>query len=383
MTCNLPRPAPQVLFDRLRDMFSATVLGGSPVIPESNEWYVVSNDYAAAETFYALAEQQWRERDPRVACCDNLIDMAALDGIYPRPATFARGYVKISGTVGAALTTSLQVAFGESLYRVDQGVTVPAEIPASGYVIVRMIADEPGTDGNGPAIAATGGRLITPLAGISVAVEIYGGQFCGGQPAEDCETFRARYLARKQYQPKSTFEWVKAKILEWPCATRVCIRDCACCTERGRMDLFVFFDGTFPFGIPPADVLADLEAWFFGDPQGFGLGQAEWGMYGTFHAARAVPVNVTIVDLPCTSTAQLEEIKARVAGMFDGLCPGKPICRRFVDAIVLQVVGKACEFTVTLEPVGTTTAFCDDFNPACDELPVAGTVTVRGGSLTL
>ena len=37
----------------------------------------------------------------------------------------------------------------------------------------------------------------------------------------------------------------------------------------------------------------------------------------------------------------------------------------------------------TLDPVGTTTAFCDDFNPACDELPVAGTVTVRGGSLTL
>lgn len=383
MTCALDRPAPQVLFDRYRDMFSATVIGGAPVIPASNEWYVVQNDYAVAEEFYAIAEQQWRERDPRTACCDNLLSMAAIDGLYPRAAAFAKGYVKVTGTAGTAIPSPLIVLFGQSYYRTDPGATVPSVMPVEGFVVVRMVADEPGVAGNGNGSGATSGTLVSPVPGLDQTVTIYGGAFCGGAPAEDCETFRIRYLARKQFKPRGNYEYIAEKIKEWPCVTRVCLRDCNCCKEIGQMDLFVFFDGTFEHGIAPPNVIADLTNWYFGSPQGFGLGQAEWGVYGSFHSATPIPVDVKVTGIPCTSSAQLAEIKARIAAMFEGICPGKPMCRKMIDAIVIQVIGAVCDFEVTLKPQGTAVAFCEDYNPDCDELPVAGVISVSGGSLSL
>ena len=77
MSCIILRPDPKVLFGQLQSMFSSTVLGGGQIIPESNEWYVVANDYAMAEQFYAIADQLWRENNPETACCDNLYKMAA------------------------------------------------------------------------------------------------------------------------------------------------------------------------------------------------------------------------------------------------------------------------------------------------------------------
>ena len=52
-----------------------------------NEWYVVTNDYAAAEQYYAIADQMWRETNPETACCDNLYKMAAQHGVFPKPAS--------------------------------------------------------------------------------------------------------------------------------------------------------------------------------------------------------------------------------------------------------------------------------------------------------
>ena len=95
MSCTIPRPDPQALFDHLRNMFSSTVLGGGKVIPESNEWYVITNDYAAAEQYYAIADQMWRETNPETACCENLYKMAARNGMFPAPASTAQGYAKL------------------------------------------------------------------------------------------------------------------------------------------------------------------------------------------------------------------------------------------------------------------------------------------------
>lgn len=103
MSCNLTRPTPDELFSKIKNNFSANVLGGAEVIPESLEWYVVTNDYAMTEEFYSISEQQWKERDPRYACCDNLVSMAERDGVYPRPATFSQGFVQITGTANSPI----------------------------------------------------------------------------------------------------------------------------------------------------------------------------------------------------------------------------------------------------------------------------------------
>lgn len=378
--CVLKRPSPQALFDTVTQRFSATVLGGAAVIPNSNEWWVVQNDYHGMELFHSIAEQQWRETDPRYACCDNLVAMAALDGIYPRPAKFARGYVRLTGTAGATLPGSITVTANGATYQLDTGVTLPPTMPSGGSLVVRMAAVDAGPSGNGSGGSSTG-QLSTPIAGVDRTVTILGSRFCGGADAETCDAFRARYLNRRSFARRASYQAMIDDILEWPCATRACLRECSCCPDRGRFDFYVFFDGTFDHGIPTQAIVDEMTDWFFGSPQGFGLGVADVGIEGRFYAAKAIPVDVNISNIPCTSDEQMAEIKARTEGLFVGLCPGKEVCRRLVDAVVVQVLGKMCDFDVTMRPVGSTAPFCEDFTPQCDELPVAGTIRVSGGSL--
>ncbi|MGL5736317.1 MAG: baseplate J/gp47 family protein, partial [Beijerinckiaceae bacterium] len=190
LTCTLKRPAPQTLFDRVKNLFSANVLGGADVIPESNEWYVVQNDYATQEMYYSLAEQMWRERDPRYACCDNLVEMAARDGIYPRPAAHAQGYVKVTGTAGSAIPSTFNVTSGGQTYTVAPGAILPTVVPTTLTFTARVMAVDAGSAGNG--LGTTAGRITTSIPGISQDVQVCGGYFCGGSDAETCEEFRQR-----------------------------------------------------------------------------------------------------------------------------------------------------------------------------------------------
>ena len=383
MTCIIQRPEPQELFDRVKQMFSANVLGGAPVVPDTNEWYAVSNDYLAQEVWYSTAEQMLRETDPRYACHDNLITIAARYGIYPRPASFARGYVKLTGTPGARLSPGIAVQFEDAVYRVDPTSTVPAQMPDTGQVILRMVSDTPGPLGSAGSALTTSGRIISPLTGIAQAVEIYGGRFCNGRDAETGEEFRVRVLQRLSHGWRANLAGVTGDLLEYPCVTRVLPRDCECCTERGRLDLFVFMDDTFANGIPPQLTLDEMTDWYFGRPQGFGLALADIGQEGRFYAAKPVRVNITVSNLPCTSPAQMEEVRQRIVAMMAGLTPGHELCRRMIDACVIQTLGYVCGFDVAMVPATAPLTDPESYKPACDELPVAGTIHIMGGSLTL
>lgn len=378
MSCALERPEPQALFDRIKNLFSAHVLGGAPIVPESNEHYVVSLDFAMTEEFWAVAEQQWRERDPRYACCDNLIAIAALDGVYLRPAASAQGYVEITGTPGTPLPASLAVAVGEQVYGLSPGATIPASMPAEGKVIARLMAQQPGAAGNNGGIDA--GRLISTIAGLDTAVKVCGGAFCGGRDPETCEELRTRYLERRTYRPRATFDWIVETAREWPCLTRLCIRNCDCCEEMHVLQLYAMFDGTFDYGLAPAAVLDDLTDWLFGSPQGFGLGKLEWGAFGKVYPVTAARFDVAIDGLACLKTDQIEIIKTRIGEAVAKLCPSERLCRRAVELIIAQVAGLSCDFQVALEAVdeGLSTEPCGDVVPACDVLPVLRNITILG-----
>lgn len=375
-TC-FKRPDSAALRQRIEDMFSANVLGGAPIIPESNEWYVVNNDHAAQELFYSIAAQQWRERDPRYACCENLYDLAAQDGIYPRGATFARGYVKITGTAGAAIPDDLAMVFGSTNFRIDPASSPPAVLNASGEAVIMVQAITPGASGNDLSNGTTG--TITSLApGLDTEVSAFGQRFCGGQDAEECEAFRRRYIARKSYQPKADWAYFEAKALEWPCVTRVCRRACSCC-YNGDIEAHVFFDGTFEHGLAPQDVVDDMAAWMFGNPRGYGFGQMPIGVFGDLFTARAVPMTVDILNLSCVTADQLAEIKRQIEGLLSTLCPGAKFCRKWIDAIVIGVEPKACDYVLNLIPEGDgLTVDCGgDVSADCDVLPVLGNFTVQ------
>lgn len=378
MSCKLSRPSQQDLFNRVRDMFSSTVLGGANVIPESNEWYAVSLNYAMSEEFYAISEQAWRERDPRYACCDNLVSMAELDGVYPRPATSAQGYVRITGTANANLNQGLVFNFGDQQY--IPATTVPAKIPATGEVILRVQAVVPGPLSN--AAGPMTGTIETPPAGVNAAVTAYGNRFCDGADAETCEQFRSRYLERLSYKRNYGVDWIKQKVLEWPCVTDVCVREGACCLVtpetygetiqcKKAVELYAIFDGTFPCGMAPECVTDEITEWIFGEIQGIGQGQAEWGMFGKIYTAVPGYVRVIVEGLACVGPSQQQEINDRIRDYVSRLCPSIALRLDDVNAIIKQVLGPGIDFQASLAK-GTPVqgdfniTSCGDADPYCD-----------------
>jgi len=351
MACVILRPEPQVLFDRLRNSFSNTVLGGGKVIPESNEWYVIANDYAAAEQFYAVADQMWRERNPETACCENLYIMAAQNGVFPRPPSHAEGYAKLTGVPHTPVPAYFEISTTLGIF-VSVG-SIPIELSQEGEVIVRIRAMTPGSQMNATG-TVTEGTLTTSAPNINAAVQICGGQFCGGAEEEDCETFRKRYLNRLAYHPRATMAWIKEKFLEFPCATRVCIRegsccrcnpDCECSQDCGckncgnNMNFYVLFDTAFPCGIPPPNVVEDITRWMFGEHQGYGEGQVEIGVCGQVFNIKPLPVNVIIDIAGCPSVAQKQLIDNDVRALFQRICPSIPLCAKQIDLIIAAVIG--------------------------------------------
>ena len=398
MSCTIPRPDPQELFDHLKNMFSSTVLGGGKIYPESNEWYCVTNDYAAAEQFYAIADQMWRETNPETACCENLYKMAARNGVFPYPPSHAEGYAKLTGVPGSPIPPSFEIQTETGTF-VSVG-TIAMEIPSTGSIIVRIRALTTGTGMNSNG-TVTEGTLTTPAPGIDAAVTICGGQMCGGSEGETCEEFRKRYLERLSYQPRATMAWIKQKFLEFPCVTRVCVREGSCCRcdpdcgpcgckNCGKgMYFYVMFDDTFPCGIAPQNVIDDLEDWMFGIHQGYGEGQVEIGVCGGVIQPIPLPVNVVIDIAGCPSAAQKQIIETYVRELFKTICPSMPLMAKQLELIIASVIGPQVNAAVRFEVVGyegqipnypRTLVLSNDcgLEPECDVLPCLENVTFIG-----
>lgn len=362
MTCNLNRPDPQTLFDQHKKMFENTILGGAQVIPESNEWYAIAVNYAAAEEMFAVLAQSFNELDPAEACCDNLYSMAARDGVFPFPATFSQGYIKLTGVAGTPLPATLEFLVDGQTYVTATDTSAPTQIDENGQAVTRVRALVPGVEGN---ISVTNGTLVTAVADVEGNVEICGGSFCQGAEAEPCESFRARYIARKQYQPRATQAWIQQKLLEWPCATRAIARAGSCCScsdnkiegcsgcaECGNaLDFYVMFDGTFECGIAPDNIIAEIDNWMFGEIQGYGMGQLPVGVCGSIRPVTPLQVVVRVELDGCPTAAQIQDIETQVAEFMGTLSPSLPLNTSQIVSIVNEVLEYNIEPDVFVELV--------------------------------
>lgn len=397
MTCRLPRPDPQALFNRYRQLFSSTVLGGGNVIPESNEWYAVAVNYAIAEEFYAIAEQAYKSRDPREACCEDLVNIAAQDGVYPFPATYAQGFVKLTGTAGTAIPSPLEFVISGVTFVTASSISQPREIQDDGTATVRVRSLSSGAASN---VTATTGTMSQRITGVEQTVTVCGGTFCDGTDAENCEVFRARYLRRMQYNPRATNQWIIDKMLEWPCATRALQRggsccvctdcgnggtdcpNCSCSDCGGQLAFYVMFDNSFPCGIAPLSVIEEVQTWLFGSPQGYGLGQVEIGVCGRIHHVTGFTVNVNIDIVGCLTGGQSDLIRSLIIEYFTTLVPSQPLKTVAISAILTSVIGGEVDFDVDLilnDPVADNDKIelgtCH-IEPKCDFLPCLGSINI-------
>jgi hypothetical protein len=297
--------------------------------------------------------------------------------VFPRPAGFAEGYVKITGTPGARLPQTIAMQFGSAAFKATG--TIPTQMPANGEAILRVKSVEPGSSGN----ALSGpGSLTQPILNVSASVELFGNKFCGGTDAEDCEAFRTRFLARMAYQPRATDSWIKSKIIEWPCVTRVVERggecrdceecnNCGCNDCQGALEFYAIFDGTFDCGLAPQSVIDELNAWLFGTPSGVGEGQVEIGVCGKIFTASPVMVDILVKGLDCFSASQINEIREVIAEIFKRATPSAVMTKRSVEFAIAQVVGAAADFSVEfILPAGSKAKVeLNNLVPECDVMP--------------
>lgn len=375
-TC-FARPTPSQVRTNIEDLFSANVLGGAPVIPESNEWYIVNNDTAAMELFYSVAAMQWKEQDDTQNCCDSLIKRSAVVGLYPKAASFASGYVMITGAVGVLIPSNLTAQFNSYTFNIDPYAVNPTKIDASGGAIVLMNSVLPGSIVNSSISQNASGTITTLSLGLDSAAKV-SGVFCGGADAETCEQFRTRVLDRRQYKPVADYAWAVAKALEYPCVTRVCRRDCDGCCPTGYLNLYVFMDNSFYNGIPPASVISAFNTWMYGNPAGVGLGKLPIGTFGAAYSMTASPININISGTQCSTTDQLAEIKRQITALFQNICPGSKFCRRWLDAIIIGLQPTACDYTVSVTSTapGITIDCNGEAIADCDYLMTLGTLDV-------
>lgn len=341
-SCTIARPDPQDLFDKIAADFSNSMLGGANIIPESNEWYMAAFHYENMESYHAIANQAAKERDARFACDDNLIELAASDGVLPRAAKPAKGYVKLTGDAGTAIPASLEFDINGATYIGTPTVTA---ISNSGVSVVQICALVPGADGNISEVHTI--TMTTAVAGVDV--ELCGDLACGGCDEETADQLRQRYLQRIQYKPQALASWLLSKALEWPCTTRAMLRAGSCCNcecnSRGALgssnddgcekcgciecggatDIYVMFDDSFPNGIAPREVLDEVQDWLFGSPQGYGLGCVEIGVCGRVATVEPVEFDMVVTVDGCTTPAELTLINSLIAEFMTTVAPSQAI----------------------------------------------------------
>jgi hypothetical protein len=350
------------------------------------------------EQFYAIADQMWRETNPETACCENLYKMAAQHGVFPKPASHAEGYTKLTGVPGSAVPPALEITTANGTY-VSVG-TIPLTMPDTGSIIIRIRALTPGSEMNAAGTVTTG-TLTTLAPGLDAEVTICGGAFCGGHDAETCEEFRKRYVERLTYQPRATMAWIKQKFMEFPCVTRVCVREGSCCRcdpdcgpcgckNCGKgMYFYVMFDDSFKCGIAPQNILKDVEDWMFGIHQGYGEGQVEIGVCGGVIQPIPLPVNVIIDIAGCPSAPQKQAIETYIRDLFKRICPSMPLTSKQLELVIASVIGPEINAAVRFDIIGYETqvppyprelVFANScgIEPECDVLPCLEQITFTG-----
>lgn len=389
MTACFTRPTIDQLYTQISSLFVANVLGGAPLIPESNEYYVVGNDVASAELYFSLSNQQWLQTQDATACCDALIANNKKFGFVPRGKTFTSGYISIQGGPPSdPIPSNLQAQIGSNTYNLSTMTNAnPTTLDASGNAILLMQSETPGQDTNDATNVAIQ-QISVNTDGVSATLTIIPpgwpsvifpqGNFCGGLNAETCEEFRSRVIARKQLPPNFDFEKAKEALLEYPCVTRVLLRTCGECCTGGRLFLYAMMDASFVNGIAPASALLGAKTYLFGDIFGLGRGKVPVGIFGDIFTIHPAPLDISFFNMDCITPSQFNLIKTRLGELFATLVPGERVPGKWIDSIVIGVNPNCINYRFNVNPQTANTGGLDcdnDFQPECDFLPVLGNVT--------
>jgi len=385
--CRIPRPDIAQLSEAVRVEFSKRLLGGAPVLPLSTEDILAFVMAGTVNLMHGMVSQALKETDPAFMCCDSLVVYAARHGINLLGATRAKGYVAITGDPNAAIPTSLRlIGLASREYKQDPAVTWnPVHLDAAGGAVVRVVSALPGNVFNLP----TGSALTvgTSAPGIDIDATVVGNGLIGGSDAETCDQLRARVLAAESAGVLSTNQqWYIAQTMSYPGVTRACLDECEGCCDPTHLVVYPFFEGVYgdattpPYGVPPQEVIDEMNHWMWGLNNGKGEGLAPVGAQGHYECATPVKINVVgHCFRGCDNIAVSNIVSALNAYIRDNYCVGSPICKEHIKSTIYRAVGEPCFAGVTFTfdpPQGIRRQDDAYIIVECGYLPVLGDVSV-------
>jgi hypothetical protein len=155
------------------------------------------------------------------------------------------------------------------------------------------------------------------------------------------------------------------------------------------MEFYVLFNGVFPCGIPPANVVEDINDWLFGEHQGFGEGQVEIGVCGQIYAPKPLYVNVIVDIAGCPTSSQKQMIADQIRALFERICPSTALTSKQLELIAASVIGAETNVSVRFSvpgyenqvpPYPRDLVYMDacGLEPECDVLPCLNEVKFTG-----
>jgi hypothetical protein len=347
ISCVLPRPDIGELQGAIATELSKRLLGGAPVLPMSTEDVLAFVMAGAANVMHGFVTQALKENNPATMCCDNLVIYGAQHGIQLHAATRAKGYVAITGDPGASISGSIRfIAPDGQEYKLDPGVTFnPVTIDAGGRAALRVVSTVGGSGFDIPA----GTELIvtTTYPGIDIDAIVVGPGITGGSDDESCDSLRARVVASEQAGVISTnLAWYLQQSSRYPGVSRVCDDECEGCCDPTHIDLYPFMEGVYgdsltaPYGVPPGDVLCEMNEWMWGHAPGKGEGLAPVGITGAYRAAIPTMITVTPHCFRGCPVGARDRIIAALQIFFRSVyCIGSKICKEQVRAEAIKAAG--------------------------------------------
>lgn len=189
------RPSLADLIDRAAADIEAGLPGSDARLRRSNLGVLARTHAATVHGLYGYLD--WIARQVMVETCDaELLDRrGSVWGVYRKPADYAAGTVRATGTTGAV------VPAGTLLSRADGAVfraVADATVGASGATVT-VLAVDAGAAGN--TATSTTLTLQQPVAGVAQTVTVNSPGLAGGVDAESDDSLRQRVLARIQAPP--------------------------------------------------------------------------------------------------------------------------------------------------------------------------------------
>lgn len=355
-------PTLRELIERARSNFRSNLLGSDAELWPNN--VNVSSKVIGGSVWELFGFLEYIKKQIFVSTADGEhLDRHAADyGMTRLPATYATGYVDLSGVDGSVILAGAQLQRSDGRrYTLLGGGTI-----ASGTVQVQVTADETGSEANStPGVSMA---LVTPTVGFDAAGAVSAEGIGAGTDIETDEALRTRLLHRKQNPPRggSSADYV-AWALEVNGVSDVFVDPITATNGRTSVGVWFLMWGVYPdaSGVPQ---LADV------DVVGAHIdGVRPAGAVVQVAAPSPVLVNITATNLSPLTTEVEDAVNQSLADFFRRASRVSTATEPF--KLWRSQISEAIA-TATGEDHHVLTVPATDVLYAAGQYPVLGTVTL-------